>query len=66
VAQLPDENVAEAWQRLEGRGDPSRIDYALHSAGAVQLQVLEPLAPIVTTAFQAPYSTGIEVEVDTL
>jgi phage-related baseplate assembly protein len=46
--------------------DPSWIDYTLHSAGAVQLQILEPLAPIVTTAFQAPYCTGVEVEVDTL
>jgi hypothetical protein len=32
----------------------------------VQLQILEPLAPIVTTAFQAPYCTAVEVEVLTL
>ncbi|MDO7898898.1 baseplate J/gp47 family protein [Pseudomonas citrulli] len=57
---------AEARHRLEGRVDPSWIDYTLHSAGAVQLEILEPLAPIVTTAFQAPYCTGVEVEVDTL
>jgi phage-related baseplate assembly protein len=46
--------------------DPSWIDYAIHSAGAAQLQILEPLEPIVTTAFQAPYCTGVEVEVHTL
>jgi phage-related baseplate assembly protein len=57
---------ADSCHRLEGRVDPSWIDYTLHNAGAVQLQILEPLAPIVTTAFQAPFCTGVEVEVDTL
>ncbi|MFL7961648.1 baseplate J/gp47 family protein [Pseudomonas kielensis] len=57
---------AEACHRLEGRVDPSWIDYTLHSAGAVQVEILEPLQPIVTTAFQAPYCTGVEVEVETL
>jgi phage-related baseplate assembly protein len=66
AAQQQLQEYAEACHRLEGRVDPSWIDYTLHSAGAVQLQILEPLAPIVTTAFQAPYCTGVEVEVDTL
>jgi phage-related baseplate assembly protein len=57
---------ADSCHRLEGRVDPSWIDYTLHNAGAVQLQILEPLAPIVTTAFQAPFCTGVEVEVNTL
>ncbi|MGE7959425.1 baseplate J/gp47 family protein [Pseudomonas sp. NPDC089530] len=57
---------ANSCHRLEGRVDPSWIDYTLHTAGAVQLEILEPLQPIVTTAFQAPYCTGVEVEVRTL
>lgn len=66
AAQQQLQAYADTCHRLEGRVDPSWIDYTLHSAGAVQLQILEPLAPIVTTAFQAPYCTGVEVEVDTL
>ncbi|WP_416772059.1 baseplate J/gp47 family protein [Pseudomonas sp. RHF3.3-3] len=57
---------AEACHRLEGRVEPSWIDYTLHSVGAVQVEILEPREPIVTTAFQAPYCTGVEVEVLTL
>ncbi|SEI12615.1 baseplate J/gp47 family protein [Pseudomonas fuscovaginae UPB0736] len=57
---------AEACHRLEGRVEPSWIDYTLHSAGAVQVEILEPREPIVTTAFQAPYCTAVEVEVLTL
>ncbi|MFJ2364491.1 baseplate J/gp47 family protein [Pseudomonas sp. NPDC087697] len=57
---------ADACHRLEGRVDPSWIDYTLHAAGAVQLEILEPLAPIVTTFSQAPYCTAVEVEVITL
>ncbi|UZE30429.1 baseplate J/gp47 family protein [Pseudomonas asplenii] len=57
---------AEACHRLEGRVEPSWIDYTLHSAGAVQVEILEPRTPIVTTAFQAPYCTAVEVEVLTL
>ncbi|CAN1599378.1 baseplate J/gp47 family protein [Pseudomonas mediterranea] len=66
AAQRQLQEYAEACHRLEGRVDPSWIDYTLHSAGAVRLEILEPLAPIVTTAFQAPYCTGVEVKVDTL
>jgi phage-related baseplate assembly protein len=66
AAQQQLQAYADACHRLEGRVDPSWIDYTLHSAGAVQLQILEPVAPIVTSAFQAPYCTGVEVEVDTL
>ena len=66
AAQQQLQAYADSCHRLEGRVDPSWIDYTLHSAGAVQLQILEPLAPIVTTAFQAPYCTAVEVEVLTL
>lgn len=66
AAQKLLQDYAESCHRLEGRVDPSWIDYAIHSAGAAQLQILEPLAPIVSTAFQAPYCTGVEVEVRTL
>ena len=54
---------ADSCHRLEGRVDPSWIDFTLHKAGAVQLEILEPLQPIVTSAFQAPYCLGVEVEV---
>ncbi|WP_409297208.1 baseplate J/gp47 family protein [Pseudomonas sp. KCJK8993] len=57
---------AESCHRLEGRVDPSWIDYTLHAAGAVQLEILEPQQPVVTTAFQAPYCTEVQVEVRTL
>jgi phage-related baseplate assembly protein len=54
---------ADSCHHLEGRVDPSWIDYTLHAAGAVQLEILEPLAPIATTASEAPYCTAVEVEV---
>lgn len=66
AAQQQLQAYADSCHRLEGRVDPSWIDYTLHKAGAVQLEILEPLAPIVATAFEAPYCTGIEVEVHTL
>ncbi|MFU2327502.1 baseplate J/gp47 family protein [Pseudomonas sp. NFX98] len=66
AAQQQLQDYADTCHRLEGRVDPSWIDYTLHSAGAVQLEILEPLAPIVATAFEAPYCTDVEVEVLTL
>ncbi|MGC5702363.1 baseplate J/gp47 family protein [Pseudomonas sp. NFXW11] len=57
---------AESCHRLEGRVDPSWIDYTLHAAGAVQLEILEPQQPVITSAFEAPYCKGVEVEVRTL
>lgn len=66
AAQQQLQAYADSCHRLEGRVDPSWIDYTLHAAGAVQLEILEPLTPIETTAFQAPYCTGVEVEVRTL
>jgi phage-related baseplate assembly protein len=57
---------AESCHRLAGRVEASWVDYTLHAAGAVQLEVLEPLAPIITTASQAPYCTAVEIEVRTL
>ncbi|WP_339532112.1 baseplate J/gp47 family protein [Pseudomonas mucidolens] len=66
AAQQLLQTYAESCHRLEGRVDPSWIDYTIHTAGAVQLEILEPLEPIITTAFQAPYCTGVEVEVRTL
>lgn len=66
AAQQQLQAYAQSCHRLEGRIDPSWIDYTLHNAGAVQLDILEPVEPIVTTAFEAPYCTGVEVEVLTL
>ena len=66
AAQQQLQAYAQSCHRLEGRVDPSWIDYTLHNAGAVQLEILEPVEPIVTTAFEAPWCTGVEVEVLTL
>jgi len=66
AAQQQLQSYADACHRLEGRVDPSWIDYTLHSAGAVQLQILEPLEAIVANAFEAPYCTAVDVEVLTL
>lgn len=57
---------ADSCHRLEARVEPSWIDYTLHNAGAVRLQVLEPAAPIVCAYNEAPYCTGVEIEVRTL
>ncbi len=65
-AEVRLQNYADACHRLEGRVDLTWIDYVLHNAGAARLEILEPLAPIVTTASQAPYCTDVEVEVRTL
>lgn len=64
AAQL--QAYAKACHRLEGRVDRTWIDYTLHAAGAIQLEVLEPLLPITTTAAQAPFCTAVEIEVRTL
>lgn len=57
---------ATARHRLEGYVDPAWIDAGLITAGAERLQRLEPLAPIVAAAHQAPYCEAIEIEVRTL
>lgn len=51
---------------LEGYIDPSRISHELFAIGAERVQMLEPLQPLECTAFQAPYCTGVEIEVKTL
>ncbi|WP_426206191.1 baseplate J/gp47 family protein [Pseudomonas sp. TWP3-1] len=66
AAQQQLQAYADSCHRLEGRVDPSWIDYTLHSAGAVRLQILEPLEPVIASAFQAPYCTAVEVEVLTI
>ena len=66
AAQQQLQAYADSCHRLEGRVDPSWIDYTLHSAGAVQLQILEPVDSIITSAFEAPYCTAVEVEVLTI
>lgn len=60
------QSYADSCHALGGRVDPSWIDYTLHGAGAVQITPLEPLAPLVATDAQAPYCTGIEIEVKTI
>lgn len=72
-AQLTEEAAVEALQAyaddqhaLGGEVDPSWIDYHLHAAGAVRLDVQLPAAPLVAEDHQAPYCTRITVEVLTL
>lgn len=60
------QSYADSNHRLAARIEPSWIDYTLHAAGAIRLEIIEPTAAIVTTASQAPYCTGIEIEVATL
>lgn len=57
---------ADSCHALGGRVDTTWIDYTLHKAGALQLEVLEPQGPITCTDGQAPYCTDIDVEVQTL
>lgn len=57
---------AASRHRLNSYVDPSRIDYELHAAGAERLELLAPLVPIECAAHQAPYCTGINIEVMTL
>lgn len=59
-------SYAAESHRLEGYIDPSWIGHVLHAAGAERLQLLEPAAPIECGAHQAPYCTGIDLEVRTL
>jgi phage-related baseplate assembly protein len=64
VSQL--QAYADACHVLAGRVETSWIDYTLHNAGAVRLQVLAPLAPVVCADNEAPYCTGIDLQVLTL
>lgn len=57
---------ASKCHALGGYVDPDWIKSGLIGAGAMRLQLLEPLVPIEATDFQAPYCTGVEVEVRTL
>lgn len=57
---------ADSCHRLGGRVERTYIDYVLHKAGAVRLEVSDPLAPVVCTDRQAPYCTSVIVEVETL
>jgi phage-related baseplate assembly protein len=59
------QTYADERHRLEARIDPSWIDYTLHAAGAVRIEILEPTEAIVAKASEAPYCTGIELEVAT-
>jgi phage-related baseplate assembly protein len=57
---------ADTCHVLGGRVDTSWIDYTLHNAGGVRLQVLSPLAPVECADNEAPYCTGIDLQVLTL
>ncbi len=60
------ESYAAQQHRLQGYVDPAHITAHLVSAGAARLEIIEPAAPIECTASQAPYCTGIEIEVRAL
>ncbi|KAF5290188.1 hypothetical protein FQR65_LT20683 [Abscondita terminalis] len=59
-ARLPPNSNLQAYARLaivwKGRVDPSGSITPYHNAGAVQLEIVEPLTAIVTTDFEAPYA----------
>ncbi|MEC8917768.1 MAG: baseplate J/gp47 family protein [Pseudomonadota bacterium] len=72
-AQITQETAVEALQGyadeqhvLAGEIDPSWIDYYLHASGAKRIEIESPAAAIIAGDHQAPYCTGITVEVRTL
>ncbi len=65
-AQVLLTEYADRQHKIGATVEPSRLDQYLHEAGAVKIEKLEPLNPIVTTDEQAPYCTDIEIEVRTL
>lgn len=54
---------ADEQHALGGEIDPSWIDYYLHKSGAVRIDLLEPTVPLRCSKLQAPYCTGIDIEV---
>lgn len=58
------EVYAEGSRQLEGMIDPGRLYAIAHAEQTVvRVEVLEPTAPLVCTINEAPYCTGVEVEV---
>jgi len=64
VASL--QEYADEQHALEGAVDPSWVYHHLHESGAIKVDLLDPLAPISAAWDEAPYCTGISVEVLTL
>lgn len=72
-AQLTQEAAAAALakyvdsvHRLGGYVDPNWIEHEIFNAGASRVALSAPAAPIDCAAYQAPYCTGITLEVRTL
>ncbi|MBB1489383.1 baseplate J/gp47 family protein [Oceanospirillum sediminis] len=57
---------ADQQHLLEAKVLPSFITHILHDAGALEREVIEPAEEIRCLPHQAPYCTGIEVEVKVL
>lgn len=57
---------AEAQHRLKGYVDPDHIRARLIGAGAVRLDLLEPLTPIACGDGEAPFCDAIEIDIKVL
>lgn len=58
------EDYAEGARQLEGLIDPGRLYAIAHGHQTVKrVELLEPLAPLVCAVSEAPYCTGVTVEV---
>lgn len=63
TSQANVQRYAAEHHNLEDRIDRTWLDYELHAAGAVQVEVIEPSEAIICGAHQAPYCEGIDIEV---
>ena len=57
------QEYADSQHRLEGSIDPSWVYHHLHEAGAVRVELLEPLATLTAGWDEAPYCEAIAIEV---
>lgn len=57
------QEYADSQHRLEGSIDPSWVYHHLHEAGAVRVDLLEPMEPLAASWDEAPYCESITVEV---
>jgi len=57
------QDYADEQHRLGGAIETTMIDSVLHNAGAVRIDLTAPAVPLRCGDFQAPYCTGIDIEV---
>ncbi|MDM3884678.1 baseplate J/gp47 family protein [Pseudomonas sp. BCRC 81390] len=66
AAEKAGKTYADERHVLEGYIDPARISHEIFGVGAERVQLLEPLQVIECGSGEAPYCTGVSVEVKTL